>query len=310
MSTPQMLNLGLSAYPIVGADIGGFAGSPPFDLLTRWIEVGAFNPIYRDHTAKGTLDQEVWANGPEQEAIRRRYIELRYRLLPYTYTTVEETTRTGLPIMRPLFLEYPQVNTFYDDDRDFLFGHDLLVEPVVTEMLDPLEVKFPPGGWFDFWSGKQYSDKDKLSLHPKIEELPLFVRAGAIVPLQPVVQYTGETPKGALELRVYLGDDCHGALYQDDGHSYDYQKGDFLRMAYTCKVSPGGISVTSHIERNSFKPWWSAVDLKIYGVSSKPKTVHVGDHEVKDWKFHEAQHLLTLAVPDAIGDWTAQVTLP
>ena len=310
MSTSQMLNMGLSAYPMVGADIGGFAGSPPFDLLTRWIEVGAFNPIYRDHTAKGTLDQEPWANGPEQEAIRRRYIELRYRLLPYTYTTVEETTRTGLPIMRPLFLEYPQVSAFYDDDRDFLFGPDFLVEPVVTEMLDPLEVKLPPGDWFDFWSAKLFSAKDKISLRPKIDEMPLYVRAGAIIPLQPIVQYTGETPKGALELRVYAGENCHGALYQDDGHSYDYQNGDFLRMAYSCKVSPTGISVASHIEKNAFKPWWSAVDLKIYGVVSKPKSVRVGEHEVKGWKYDDSQHVVTLPVPDAVSDWNAQIALP
>ncbi len=310
MSTPQLLNMGLSAFPIVGADIGGFAGSPPFDLLTRWIEVGAFNPIYRDHTAKGTLDQEPWANGPEQEAIRRRYIELRYRLLPYTYTTVEETTRTGLPIMRPLFLEYPQVSDFYEDGRDFLFGHDFLVEPVVTEMLDPLEVKFPPGGWFDFWTSKQFTDKDKISLSPKLDEMPLYVRAGAIVPLQPLVQYTAETPNGPLELRVYLGSDCHGALYQDDGHSYDYQKGDFLRIAYSCRVSSSGVSVNSHVDKNGFKPWWNAIELKVYGVSRKPKEVRVGDHVVMDWKYDGAEHVVRLSIPDGLGDWTVQITEP
>ena len=108
MSVPQLMNMGLSGFPMVGDDIGGFAGSPPMDLLTRWIEVGAFNPIYRDHTSMGTNDQEPWVGGLEQEAIRKRYIELRYRLLPYSYTALEETARTGLPLMRPVFLDYPQ----------------------------------------------------------------------------------------------------------------------------------------------------------------------------------------------------------
>ena len=310
MSTPQLLNMGLSAYPMVGDDIGGFAGSPPYDLLTRWIEVGAFNPIYRDHTAKNTKDQEPWASGPEQEAIRRRYIELRYRLLPYTYTSMEETTRTGLPLMRPLFLEYPQESAFYDDDRDFFFGHDFLVEPVVTEMLDALDVKFPPGKWFDFWSSKEYSDKDKLLLNPKLDELPLYVRAGAIIPLQPIVQYTGEVPKGSLELRVYAGEDCHGTLYQDDGHTYGYQNGEFLRVTYTCKVMPNGIGVTSHVEKNGYKPWWNAAELKIYGVGAKPKTVRVAEHDVKGWKYDAVEHSVTFGVADAVGDWSAQVVLP
>lgn len=122
MSTPMLLSMGISGYGFVGDDIGGFAGSPQADLLTRWFEVGAFNPIYRDHTAKGTLDQEPWVHGPEQEAIRRRYIALRYSLLPYTYTYVEEMSRTGIPLMRPLFLDYPKAEELYGDDRDFLWG--------------------------------------------------------------------------------------------------------------------------------------------------------------------------------------------
>ena len=120
MSVPQLLSLGMSGYALVGDDIGGFAGSPPADLLTRWFEVGALNPIYRDHTAKGTADQEPWVHGPEHEAIRRRYVELRYRLLPYIYTGVEESARTGIPLMRPLFLEYPDAPSLYREDHEYL----------------------------------------------------------------------------------------------------------------------------------------------------------------------------------------------
>jgi alpha-glucosidase len=310
ISTPLMLNMGLSGYPFVGSDIGGFAGSPPMDLLTRWIELGTFNPIYRDHTAADTNDQEPWVGGAEQEAIRRRYIELRYRLLPYTYTTVEETTRTGLPIMRPLFLEYPQTAAFYDDDRDFLFGNDFLVEPVVTEMLDPLVVNLPPGTWYDFWNAKPLTAKDKLELRPKLDELPLYVRAGAIVPMQNVIQYTGETPAGPLELRVYPGDNCHGALYQDDGHSYDYQKGVFLRVAYSCVVANNGVTVSSHIEKDGFKPWWNTTELKVYGIISSPKEVSVGDKPVSGWKYDKAQHFVQFTIPDAASDWTARIIKP
>ena len=159
LATQQLLNLGLSGISFVGDDIGGFNGSPPPDLLTRWIEVGAFNPMFRDHTTKGSLMQEVWVHGPEQEAIRRRYIETRYRLLPYIYTLAEESSRTGLPMMRPIFLEFPEVftppsNGFGNLDTEFLLGPSLLVAPQpFAETLDDYVVSFPKGDWYDFWTG-------------------------------------------------------------------------------------------------------------------------------------------------------------
>src|SRR5207249_8097800 len=136
--------------------------------------------IYRDHTAKGTADQEPWVHGPEHEAIRRKYIELRYVLMPYLYTGIEETSRTGLPLMRPVFLEYPQASDFYGDNRDFLFGRDFFVAPVTTEMVDAEEISLPPGEWYDFWTNAKVPSKEKFSLHPRLDEMPLYVRAGAI----------------------------------------------------------------------------------------------------------------------------------
>lgn len=310
MSTAIMLNLGMSAYPLVGTDIGGFAGSPTPELLTRWIELGAFNPIYRDHTSSGTADQEPWVHGPEYEAIRKRYIELRYRLLPYTYTAIEESFRAGIPLMRPIFLEYPQAAEFYGDERNFLFGDDFLVEPVVTEMLDAEEIKFPPGTWYDFWTSKRFTNKDKIMLRPKLDELPLYVRSGAIIPLQPVIQATNLTPSGPLELRVYPGENCRGSLYQDDGHTYGYEKGEFLRVAYACKVSSNGVSVSSRIEQNGHTPWWNTAEVKVYGVSSSPKEVRLGDQTMTGWHYDDDAHAVSFTVPNAVRDWSAQVVQP
>jgi alpha-glucosidase len=310
MSTPLMLNLGLSAYPMVGTDIGGFAGSPTPDLLTRWIELGVFNPIYRDHSAKGTEDQEPWVHGPQYEAIRKRYIELRYRLLPYIYTSIEESFRAGLPLMRPIFLEYPQASEFYGDERDFLFGNDFFVAPVVTEMVDAEQIKFPPGDWYDFWSSTRFTAKDQIELRPKLDELPLYVRAGAIIPMQPVIQSTNETPSGPLELRVYPGDNCRGSLYQDDGHSYGYEKGEFLRVAYSCTSFAGTVSVSSHVEKNGRKPWWNAAQVRIFGLSSSPKEVRVNDRAVTGWDFDGDSHSVRFTVPDAVSDWSVRVTQP
>jgi alpha-glucosidase len=309
MSTPMLLSLGLCGYTMVGDDIGGFAGSPPADLLTRWFEVGALNPIYRDHTAKGTADQEPWVHGPQHEAIRRRYVELRYKLLPYIYTTVEESTRTGLPFMRPVFLDYPQAEEFYGNNRDFLFGSDLFVAPVTTEMVDAEDVQLPPGDWYDYWTSQKLNSKTKISLHPALDEMPLYVRAGAIIPTQPVVQNTSAKPDGPLQLRVYPGEDCRGSLYQDDGHTFAYQRGEFLRLSYSCKVSPDSIAVTSSTENGSFQPWWTGADVTIFGLSAKPKELHLGDRAIQNWHYDASTHSVTFSVPEAAKNWTLQLTL-
>ena len=303
MSTPILLSMGISGFPLIGDDIGGFAGSPTADLLTRWFEVGALNPIYRDHTEKGTADQEPWVHGPEHEGIRRKFIELRYTLMPYLYTGIEEATRTGIPLMRPIFLEYPQAADFYNDDRDFLFGRDLFVAPVTTEMLDPEKVSLPPGDWYDFWTGTKQLNKEKFELHPRLDEMPIYVRAGAILPMQPVVQSTTETPNGPLQLRIYPGDDCSGSLYQDDGHTLAYQKGEILRISYACSLSSSSITISSHIEKNALKPWWNATALTIYGVAATPKEIRLDDHIVQGWNFDAQAHTVTVTVLDAVKNW-------
>src|SRR5713101_8408334 len=308
MSTPMLLGMGISGFPLIGDDIGGFAGSPTADLLTRWFEVGALNPIYRDHTAKGTADQEPWVHGPEHEAIRRKYIELRYELMPYLYTGIEEASRTGIPLMRPVFLEYPQASEFYGDNRDFLFGRDLFVAPVTTEMIDAEEISLPPGEWYDYWTSEKHAYKEKISLHPRLEEMPLYVRAGAILPMQPAVQYTGEMPNGSLQLRVYPGNDCRGSLYQDDGHTFAYQKGEILHVNYSCKVSAGSVTVTSSVDKRAFQPWWKSADVTVFGAAIAPTEVRVGDGVIHDWHYDGQAHAVTLTVSDAVKNWSVRLT--
>lgn len=306
MSVPQIMSLGLSGYSLVGADVGGFAGSPPADLLTRWYELGVFYPLYRDHAAKGTADHEPWASGPEHEAIRKRYIELRYRLLPYIYTETEEASRTGVPLMEPVFLEYPNAPLF-GDDHVFLFGRDLFVAPVVTEKVDAEEVHLPPGDWFDFWTAEKHSSTEHISLHPQLDELPFYARAGAILPMQPVVQSTNEKPDGPLELRVYPGSDCRGSLYQDDGLTFAYQKGNFLRVNFTCQLTTGSLTVTSSVEKNAYQPWWNSTELRIYGSSTEPKEVRIGEQLTHDWRYDSRTHVVTLTVPDALKNWNVRL---
>jgi len=289
LGTQMLLNLGLSGVSFVGDDIGGFNGSPQPDLLTKWIEVGAFNPLFRDHSTKGSLPQEVWVHGPQQEAIRRRYIEVRYRLMPYIYTLAEEASRTGIPLVRPIFLEFPEIMApdapgFDGLDSEFLLGPDLLVAPPqFPEMLDDYTVSYPSGPWFDLWTGKKVPPRPMLPsfvdavkagadaklpepqrIHPTLETLPVFVRGGSILPLQPLVQSTDETPNGPLELRVYPGPQCNGSLYLDDGHTFRYQKGEFLRQSFSCQADGSSVLVKFAARQGSYTPWWKTIEVVVY----------------------------------------------
>jgi alpha-glucosidase len=303
MTVPTLLSLGLSGYPMVGADVGGFVGSPPPDLLTRWIELGAFQPLFRNHTIKGSADQEPWVHGAEHEAIRRRYIELRYELLPYVYTNAEEMARTGSPMMRPLFLEYPKAEEFYGESREFLFGGDLLVAPAIEESRDGYEVRFPPGEWYDYWTSQKLARGHPVHMNPALDALPLYVRAGAILAQQPLVQSTDETPRGALQLHVYPGEDCRGALYLDDGHTFAYKKGEYLRVNYTCQTGENSLRITSSARLGSFMPWWSNVQVTVFGSTHPPREVRAGKRTLSDWHYDAKAKAITLTLPDSATGW-------
>ncbi len=284
ISIPQLINLGLSGYSFVGADIGGFNGSPTPELLTRWMELGAFNPVYRNHAAKGTRFREPWVDGPEHEAIRKRYIETRYRLLPYIYTSIEETSRTGVPLMRPLFLEFPDQTGLALNDEEFMFGDDLLVAPQVWDFVDKYSVTLPKGDWYEYWSGKKVEGGRSVQVEPSLDVLPVYVRAGSIIPQQPVVQNTGEVPVGPLVLRVYPGPKCVGSLYADDGNTLAYQQGQSLHMNFTCEASGDHVKVSVSEPKGNYKPWFHELHLEIYGVSGTTKSVTADHHPVTGWK--------------------------
>jgi alpha-glucosidase len=302
ISVPMIQNIGVSGYPIVGADIGGYKGSPQPDLLTKWLELGAFNPIYRDHTEKGTADQEPWVHGPEHEAIRKRYIEERYRLLPYIYTSMEETTRDGLPLMRPMFLEYPEQEPLVTEgdwaNSQYLFGHDLLVAPEPYEFVQEYRTMLPAGNlWYDYWTGKQLQP-GTIKVKPALDTLHVYVRGGAIIPRQPLVQTTAEKPQGSLDLRVYPDRTCQGSLYMDDGLSFDYAKGKYLRVDYSCEAYEDALRLNISPPKGSFTPWFSQIQTTIYGVKQQPKTVTLNGGPLSAASYDASSQSLRLQFPN------------
>jgi alpha-glucosidase len=292
LTTPMLLNLGLSGFGLAGADVGGFIGTPTPALLTKWMELGSFQPIDRNHTNKGDGNKEPWVFGPEQEAIQRRYVENRYRLLPYLYTAAEEMSRTGVPIVRPICLEFPAASLLGEpldvkNGNQFFFGGSLLVAPpLFPEQPDDYVAELPGNGWFEYWTGARVSTKSydaktnlqEVPIHPTLETLPVFVRAGSIIPMQPLVQSTAIKPEGPLTLRVYPGPDCKGSLYLDDGSSLDYRNGDSLRLQFTCTETPQGVQLKMSPRGGSFAPWWSSIEVVVYGWSAASARATVDGH--------------------------------
>jgi alpha-glucosidase len=321
LTTPMLLNLGLSGFGMSGADVGGFIGSPGPELLTKWVELGAFQPIDRDHASDTSADQEIWVHGPEQEAIRRRYIEERYRLMPYLYTLAEELSRTGLPIVRPLFVEFPDATKDkhpidLDAGNEFLLGRNLLIAPAIyPDKPDAYPVELPSVNWYNYWTGEKVDEGirsdgspalnepgfigRKIMIKPQLDILPVFVREGAILPQQPLVQSTSETPKGPLSLRVYPGKECSGAIYLDDGLSFSYQQGDFLRIDFTCSEGPDGLAVHIGSHQGRYAPWWKDIQVEVYGSTTSARRASiVGSTDTVESSFDSLHHVTKFLFSD------------
>ncbi len=249
---PVAVNTGLSGIPFWGTDIGGFIPTDEYtgELHVRWFQFGAFCPSFRAHGRHWHLRLPWgWDGGdggpaetktfkpdpaelknPRVEPILRKYLELRYRLLPYTYTAARECCQTGLPILRALWLHYPSDRAAATRGDQYLWGRDLLVSPVVEKGATARRLYLPAGAWFDFWTEERIEGGRDIDRAVDLDTMPLHVRAGAILPLGPVRQYADEQVDAPLTLIVYPGADGAAALYEDDGRSFAYRKGEWMKM--------------------------------------------------------------------------------
>jgi alpha-glucosidase (family GH31 glycosyl hydrolase) len=247
---PIAINTGLTGIPYWGTDIGGFVPTKDFtgELYVRWFQFGAFCTLFRSHgrTWKlrlpwgwntGELGPNEVSNygeasnpdpselhNPQVEPICRKYLELRYRLLPYLYSSVHECCTTGMPVMRSLWLHYPDDPAAVSRGDEYLWGRDMLVAPVVEKGAANRKVYLPKGGWFDFWTEERAEGGSEITRAVDLETMPIYIRAGCILPLGPVKQYTGEKVDEPLAISVFPGADASFLLYEDDGISFDYRR--------------------------------------------------------------------------------------
>jgi alpha-glucosidase len=222
----------VSGVSFSGVDVGGFNADATAALYARWITLGAFTPFFRAHKAINYKDAEPWSYGEQTEEIAKKYISLRYQLLPYLYSAIYASHSTGIPVNRTLAINYPFDKHVYDSkfQNEFLFGESILVAPLKsTEMFTA--VYFPKGGWYDLYNDNYYKDGQTIVEAP-LYRLPVFAKAGSIIPMQSIAQSTSEKVSDTLFLHLYTGADNQYLYYEDDGNSYDYNSGNYYQRNY------------------------------------------------------------------------------
>jgi alpha-glucosidase len=309
LSIAMLTGLSVSGVPFVGADVGGFSGDATPELYARWLQAAALTPFFRSHVEKGRQDREPWSFGAEVERISRSTIELRYRLLPYLYTLFREHEETGAPPMRPLWFNYPDDYATYNptpSTEQFMLGRDLLVAPVMIPGEVRRVVYFPRGdSWLDWWTGARYEGGSYATVDAPLERLPLFVRVGATIPAQPVVQHTGEMLRAPLSLIVALGAQPSGEaartqsagrnvsrLYEDAGEGFDYRRGAFRTLAVA--LDGNSIRLSRSGAYNVSRPL-SAVEL--LGLAASPRELRIDGRRVENFNFDAATRRLSLPLP-------------
>ncbi|HTF18642.1 MAG TPA: glycoside hydrolase family 31 protein [Chryseolinea sp.] len=235
--------LGMSGVAFSGYDIGGFVGDASSKLFARWLSIGAFSPFFRGHSMINSRDSEPWAYGEEVEQISRNYIRFRYQMMPYIYSLFYDAATTGMPIQRSLAVSYTHNPKVYDGTfhNQYLFGPSFLVAPVESDK-EFVKVYLPEGTWYYLYNGQQHEGNNEIIIECPLRKLPVFVRAGAIIPMQPVAQHTG-TLQDLLILHVYAGADASFTYYDDDGATFDYQGGAYTKRDITYHGSQRTVSV-------------------------------------------------------------------
>lgn len=224
MAIPQMCNLGMSGMNFIGTDVGGFGSDCTPELFARWMQVGCFSPLFRNHCAKGCRMQEPWQFGEEVLNISRKYINLRYELLPYLYDLMRECELTGIPMLRPLVLEFEKDENVRNRNDEFMLGDRMLIAPVVEQGAREKLVYLPEGVWYDYWTGEKMKGKSFFVRKAPLDVCPIYVKAGAVIPKYPARMHVGQDKDELLILEVYPGEGIY-SHYQDNGEDFQYRQG-------------------------------------------------------------------------------------
>ena len=276
----QMQRMSMSGMGFTGSDIGGFAEQPSGELYARWIQLGVFHPFCRTHSSGDHGEQEPWSFGTEVIDITRKFVELRYQLLPYLYTMFWNYVNDGTPMLKPLvYFDQEDMHTHYRTD-EFIFGNQILVCPILEPNAQGRRMYLPKGNWYNYWTNEFVEGKRELWVSTKFDEIPVFVKEGAIIPKYPVQQYVGEMQFDELTLDVYykLGKE-KSTVYEDAQDGYDYNKGRFSLRTFTFNGKEKEIIIQQHKER-TFETSYSKFKINLKGLPFKVKKIEIDNEKV------------------------------
>jgi alpha-D-xyloside xylohydrolase len=275
--------------PYWTTDTGGFfrPGTTQFtdpayhERLLRWIEFSTFTPLMRIH---GWLTPtEPWLYGPQVETVARKYLDLRSRMVPYMYSEAAQVTLHGSTLLRPLVMDFAADPQALQQRYEFMFGKELLVAPVTSAAVTTAQVYLPAseGGWYDYWTERPARGAETVNAAAPLETVPVYVRAGSILPLGPVEQYVGQKPDSPVELRVYPGRDGSFTLYDDEGTNYDYESGKSSTVVLTWKDRTHELVIGKRAGSFAGMPSESVFLVHVAGSTQAPREVHYRGDEVR-----------------------------
>jgi alpha-glucosidase len=286
LSIGMTVNSGLAGLPFNGPDVGGFDGDCEPELFTRWIQLGAMMPYFRVHSAMNTANQEPYVWGQPYEPIIRNYINLRYQLLPYFYSLFAQSSQSGWPVLKPMFLADPTDPKLRGIEDQFMVGDALLVAPVLTKGQTEREVYLPRGRWYDYHTSLPVQGGQTIKVAAPLDTMPLFVKAGQVLPLWPVQQYIGQAKIEEVHLKVYSGNG-EVTLYEDAGEGLEYINGVYRWLYFTCKILPDGGFSLDWRRAGKYNPPYERVRCEVYGIQIEPKEVQLDGTSAPLWYFEK-----------------------
>ncbi|MBN1302055.1 MAG: glycoside hydrolase family 31 protein [Melioribacteraceae bacterium] len=284
LACTMLQSMSLSGLPFVGSDVGGFFEEPSENLYARWIQMGALTPFFRGHTIINTKDQEPWAFGEYVESIAKSAIRLRYSLLPYIYNEFRNSSITGLPVMRPMFLEFQNDSECYKTEANFqyMFGSSMLVAPVIDEKAEFKKLYLPEGRWFDWWSGEVVEGGDWIIVDAPIWKLPIYIREGGVIPLQKAQNYVGEMPVEELAFKILPADEAVYSLYEDDGSTMQFTNNSFSLTEITLNDDGEKVSLYLNTEMKEYQLPYSSYIFELYNMKNILSiTMEMNDEVIK-----------------------------
>jgi len=297
----QVQRLNLSGMGFTGVDIGGFAEQPTPELFTRWIQLGVFHPFCRTHSSGHHGDQEPWSFGEEVLQVTRKFIELRYTLLPYLYTMFWEYITYGKPMIKPLYyVDQEDVQTHYRTD-EFLCGDHLLVCPILEPNAQGRRMYVPQGDWYNYWSGEHIVGGKECYVEAPLDQIPLFVRAGAAIPRYPVQQYVGEKTIEELQIDMYYTQSSvRSRIYTDKGDGYDYAKGRYSLRTIHLKGREHDLVISQHKD-GEYDASYRTFKLNIHHLPYAVKSVYI-DNQKAEVVASTKDHVTILIVDKDFGE--------